>query len=117
MASGVNATLSQAFIKFHNDMGMLSSSGQCNAFDANADGFVRSEGCGVIVLKRFSEAEADGDRIWGLISGSAVNQNGASAGLPVPNGPAQRRVMEDALAHAGVGPSDVQYLEAHGTGD
>ena len=116
LASGVNVTLSQPIVRFHRDMGMLSAGGRCNAFDAAADGFVRSEGCGVLVLKRLSEAEADGDRIWGLVVGSAVNQNGASAALPVPNGPAQERVMEDALARAGVGPSEIDYLEAHGTG-
>ena len=116
LASGVNAILSNAIMRFHRDMGMLSASGRCNAFDSSADGFVRSEGCGVLVLKRLSQAEADGDRIWGLVKGSAVNQNGASAGLPVPNGPAQERLMEDALARASVSPSDVDYLEAHATG-
>ena len=116
LAGGTNSTFSLPVVRFHRDMGMLSPSGQCNAFDASADGFVRSEGCGVLVLKRLSEAEADGDRIWGLVVGTAVNQNGASAGLPVPNGPAQERVMEDALARAGVEPSKVDYMEAHGTG-
>ena len=116
LASGVSVTLSLPIVRFHRDIGMLSASGQCNAFDAAADGFVRSEGCGVLVLKRLSEAEADGDRIWGLVVGSAVNQNGASAALPVPNGPAQERVMGDALARAGIDASEVDYLEAHGTG-
>ena len=116
LVGGVNATLSPAFVRFHRDLGMLSAEGRCNAFDASADGFVRSEGCGVLVLKRLGEAEADGDRIWGLVKGSAVNQNGASAALPIPNGPAQERVIEDALARAGVLPSEVDYLEAHGTG-
>ena len=116
LVGGVNANLSQAITRFHHELGMLSTAGRCNAFDASADGFVRGEGCGVLVLKRLSEAEADGDRIWGLVKGSAVNQNGASAGLPVPNGPAQEVVISDALARAGVAPSEVDYLEAHGTG-
>ncbi len=116
LAGGANAILSHPLMRFHRDMGMLSASGRCNAFDSAADGFVRSDGCGVLVLKRLSEAEADGDRIWGLVKGSAVNQNGASAGLPVPNGPAQERLMEDALARASVLPSEVDYLEAHATG-
>ena len=116
LAGGVNATLSRSIMRFHRDMGMLSGIGQCNAFDAAADGFVRSEGCGVLVLKRLDRAEADGDRIWGLIKGSAVNQNGTSAGLPVPNGPAQERLIEDALARAGVQPWEVDYVEAHGAG-
>ena len=116
LAGGVNAILSRSLMRFHQDLGMLSAIGRCNAFDASADGFVRSEGCGVVVLKRLSEAEADGDRIWGLVRGSAVNQNGASAGLPVPNGPAQERLIEETLAMAGVAPSEVDYLEAHGAG-
>ena len=116
LVGGVNANLSQAITRFHHELGMLSTAGRCNAFDADADGFVRGEGCGVLVLKRLSEAAADGDRIWGLVKGSAVNQNGASAGLPVPNGPAQEVVISDALARAGVAPSEVDYLEAHGTG-
>ena len=116
LAGGVNTTLSLPMARFHRDMGMLSLSGRCNAFDARADGFVRSEGCGVLVLKRLSQAEADGDRIWALVRGTAVNQSGASAALPVPNGPAQERVMEEALSMAGTAPADVDYLEAHGTG-
>ena len=116
LAGGVNVTLSTSLVRFHHEMGMLSPSGTCNAFDASADGFVRSEGCGMVALKRLSDAEADGDRIWGVIRGTAVNQNGASASLPVPNGPAQERLIEDALARAGVAPSDVDYLEAHATG-
>ncbi len=116
LASGTNALLSLPVVRLHRNLGMLSAAGRCNSFDASADGYVRGEGCGVLVLKRLSKAEADGDRIWGLVIGSAVNQNGASAGLPVPRGPAQERVMEDALARAGVAPSEVDYLEAHGTG-
>ena len=77
---------------------------------------VRGEGCGIIVLKRLRDAEADGDRIWGVIKGSAVNQNGASAGLTIPNGSAQERVMEAALAEASLTGADVDYLEAHATG-
>ncbi len=116
LAGGVNAVLSQPIMRFHRDLGMLSAQGLCNAFDASADGFVRSDGCGMIVLKRLSDAEADGDRIWGIVRGSAINQNGASAGLPVPNGPAQERLIADALARAGVSPADIDYLEAHGAG-
>ena len=116
LTAGVNTTLSLPIARFHRDMGMLSASGRCNAFDAAADGFVRSEGCGVLILKRLSQAEADGDRIWGLVKGTAINQSGTSAAMPVPNGPAQERVMEEALARAGVSPADIDYLEAHGTG-
>ena len=116
LAGGANAILSLPIVRFHRELGMLSTTGRCNAFDAGADGFVRSEGCGVLVLKRLSQAEEDGDRIWGTIVGSAVNQNGASAALPVPRGPAQERVMEAALLRAGLDASEVDYMEAHGTG-
>ena len=116
LAGGVNAVLSPAVSRFMTEAGMLSRSGQCRPFDASADGYVRGEGCGVVVLKRLRDASADGDRIWGVIKGSAVNQNGASAGLTVPNGPAQERVMAAALAQAGVAGADVDYLEAHAVG-
>ena len=116
LVGGVNAILDPSVMKFLTEVGMLSPSGQCWAFDAAADGYVRGEGCGIVVLKRLSAAEADGDRIWGVIRGSAVNQNGASLGLTLPNGPAQERAMEEALARAGVAPAEVDYLEAHGPG-
>ena len=116
LAGGVNVVLSPAISRFMMDVGMLSPTGHCSPFDASADGYVRGEGCGVVVLKRLRDAEADGDRIWAVIRGSAVNQNGASAGLTVPNGPAQERVMEEALSQAGLPPSQVDYLEAHATG-
>ena len=116
LAGGVNAVLSPAVMRFLLDTGLLSNSGQCWAFDASADGYVRGEGCGVVVLKRLEDAEADGDRIWGVIRGSAVNQNGAGLGLTLPNGPAQERAMEDALAQSGVESAAVDYMEAHGPG-
>ena len=116
LVGGVAAVLSPGITREMADLGMLSRGGQCRAFDASADGFVRGEGCGMVVLKRLSDAAADGDRIWGVIRGSAVNQNGASAGPTVPNGQAQERVIEEALSRAGVSPSEVDYLEAHGAG-
>ena len=114
LVGGVSAVLSPGLTREMAALGMLSQQGRCRTFDAAADGFVRSEGCGMVVLKRLAEAEADGDRIWAVVRGAAVNQNGAAAGPTVPNGPAQERVIEDALAQAGVRPSDVDYLEAHG---
>ena len=116
LVGGVNAILSPGLTREMVALGMLSRQGRCKTFDAAADGFVRSEGCGMVVLKRLADAEADGDRIWAVIRGAAVNQNGATAGPTVPNGPAQERVIEDALSQAGVAPSDVDYLEAHGAG-
>ena len=116
MAGGVHVILSPSVMRFMREYGMLSRTGQCRTFDAAADGFVRGEGCGMVVLKRLSEAEADGDRIWGVVRGSAVNQNGAAAALTVPNGTAQERLFEEALSQAGMAPSELDYLEVHGTG-
>lgn len=95
---------------------MLAPDGRCKTFDAAADGYVRGEGCGVIVIKRLEDAIRDGDRIRAVIRGSAINQDGASGGLTVPNGVAQQRVIADALKRADLEPRDVGYLEAHGTG-
>ena len=95
---------------------MLAPDGRCKTFDAAADGYVRGEGCGVIVIKRLEDAINDGDRIRAVIRGSAINQDGASGGLTVPNGVAQQRVIAEALKRSGLVPADVDYLEAHGTG-
>src|SRR5437667_6428111 len=95
---------------------MLARDGRCKAFDASADGYVRSEGCGVVVLKRLSDALADGDRVRAVIRATAVNQDGRSGGLTVPNGPAQEALIREAVVRAGVEPSEVSYVEAHGTG-
>ncbi|MXX23294.1 MAG: SDR family NAD(P)-dependent oxidoreductase, partial [Rhodospirillales bacterium] len=116
LAGGVSAVLSAPITREMADLGLLSREGSCKTFDAAADGFVRGEGCGMVVLKRLADAEADGDRIWAVIRGTAVNQNGASAGPTVPNGSAQERVISQALSQAGIAPSDVDYLEAHGAG-
>ena len=115
LAAGVNAVLHALGTRLLGEGGILSASGRCRTFDAGADGFVRGEGCGVLVLKRLEEAERDGDRILGVVLGSAVNHDGASAGLTAPNGPAQERVIAEALSRAGIEPSEVDYLEAHGT--
>ncbi|CAN5255958.1 phthiocerol type I polyketide synthase PpsC [soil metagenome] len=96
--------------------GMLSPDGQCKTFDAGANGYVRSEGCGVVVLKRLDDAQRDGDRVLAVVRGTAVNQDGASSGVTVPNGPAQQALLRQALASARLAPSDIDYVEAHGTG-
>ncbi|MFN6535671.1 MAG: type I polyketide synthase [Nostoc sp. EkiNYC01] len=95
---------------------MIATDGRCKTFDSAADGFGRSEGCGVLVLKRLSQALADGNNIVALIRGSAVNQDGSSSGLTVPNGLAQQAVVRQALANAGLEPHQVSYIETHGTG-
>lgn len=116
LAGGVNLLLlPEAFVCFER-WGMMADDGRCKTFDAAADGFVRGEGCGMLVLKRLSDAEVDGDPIMAVIRGSAVNQDGASSGLTVPNGPAQQAVLRTALTAAQVAPADIQYFEAHGTG-
>ncbi|MCD0450494.1 acyltransferase domain-containing protein [Actinocorallia sp. API 0066] len=116
IVGGVNLMLSQTTTGSLAKMRALSPDGRCKTFDADADGYARGEGCGVVVLKRLADAEADGDRIWAVLRGSAVNQDGASAGLTVPNGVAQQRVIREALADAGVAPAQLGYVEAHGTG-
>ena len=116
LAGGVNAIFSPNFSRLLLEHGLLTSTGRCATFDASAEGYVRGEGCGVVLLKRLSEAEAAGDRILAVIRGSAVNHNGTAAGLTMPSGPAQEQVIEEALSRAGIAPADVDYLEAHGAG-
>jgi len=116
LAGGVNVMLSPVSIIAASRARMLSPVGRCKTFDASADGYVRSEGCGILVLKRLSDAVRDGDRVCAVIPSSAVNQDGASSGLTVPNGGAQQRLISAALARAGLAGGDVDYLEAHGTG-
>jgi len=116
IAGGVNVILrpevSMALSRAH----MMASDGRCKAFDARADGFVRSEGCGLLVLKPLGNAQAAGDNILAVIRGTAANQDGRSSGITAPNGPSQEAVIRDALAMAGVKPADIDYVEAHGTG-
>ena len=116
LAGGVNVLLSPVSTITASRARMLAPDGRCKTFDAAADGYVRSEGCGMLVLKKLSDAVRDGDHIRAVIRGSAVNQDGASGGLTVPNGGAQQRVISAALTRAGLAGRDVDYLEAHGTG-
>ena len=116
LAGGANVLLTPATMITFSSAHMLAPDGKCKTFDAAADGYVRGEGCGVIVIKRLEDAIRDGDQVRAVIRGSAINQDGASGGLTVPNGGAQQRVIGDALKRAGLEPSDVDYLEAHGTG-
>ncbi|OAI20943.1 MULTISPECIES: type I polyketide synthase [Methylomonas] len=116
IAGGVNVILAPETYVAFSRAGMLSKDARCKTFAEDADGFIRSEGCGAVVLKRLSDAEKQGDRIWAVIRGSAVNQDGASGGLTIPSGPSQQAVINAALAAAGVKAEQVGYIEAHGTG-
>lgn len=116
LAAGVNLMLSpQPTVSFSKSR-FLSVEGHCKTFDAAADGYVRGEGCGAVVLKRLSDALASGDNILAVVRGSAVNQDGPSGGLTVPSGPSQERVIRQALGGGNVAPEQVSYIEAHGTG-
>lgn len=116
LAGGVNVILSPQVAIAISKLRALAADGRCKTFDAAADGYGRAEGCGMIVLKRLSDAVADGDNILALIRGSAVNQDGRSSALTVPNGLAQQSVVRTALANAKVEPEQVSYVETHGTG-
>ncbi|MET0405281.1 MAG: beta-ketoacyl synthase N-terminal-like domain-containing protein, partial [Cystobacter sp.] len=116
LAGGVNLMLAPESMVAGSKARMLSPDGRCKTFDASANGYVRSEGCGVLVLERLSDARARGSPILAIVRGSAVNQDGPSSGLTVPNGQAQREVIHQALQRAGVAPAEVSYVEAHGTG-
>jgi len=116
LAGGVSLMLVPEWTVNFSKARMLAADGRCKTFDAAADGYVRSEGCGIVVLKRLSDAIADGDRVLAVVRSSAVNQDGRSSGLTVPNGPAQEALIRDALSRGGLAPRDVSYVEAHGTG-
>ena len=116
LAGGVNLILSPEGTIVTCQARMLAPDGRCKTFDAAADGYVRGEGCGVVVLKRLGDAQAAGDTILALLLGSAINHGGASGGFTVPNGPAQQALLRQALQSARVAPEEIQYVEAHGTG-
>jgi acyl transferase domain-containing protein len=116
LAGGVSLILSPELNIFLSKAGAMSPDGHCKTFDASANGMGRGEGCGVVVLKRLSRALADGDPIHAIIRGSAVNHDGPSGGLTVPNGLAQQALLRQALENAQISPAQVGYVEAHGTG-
>ncbi|MGW0786534.1 type I polyketide synthase, partial [Streptomyces sp. NPDC002913] len=116
IAAGINLNILGESAVTEERFGGLSPDGTAYTFDARANGFVRGEGGGAVILKPLAQAEADGDRIYGVIRGSAVNNDGATPGLTVPSREAQREVIREAYEKAGISPSDVQYVELHGTG-
>jgi phthiocerol/phenolphthiocerol synthesis type-I polyketide synthase D len=116
LAGGVNLILTPLVNIAECRANMLATDGCCKTFDERADGYGRGEGCGVVVLKKLSDAIADGDPILAKIRGSAINHDGPSSGLTVPNENAQEKVILEALENAGLGPNDIQYIETHGTG-
>jgi acyl-CoA synthetase (AMP-forming)/AMP-acid ligase II/3-oxoacyl-(acyl-carrier-protein) synthase/acyl carrier protein len=116
IAGGVNALLGSEVSQAFSQAGMLTPDGRCKTFDARADGYVRSEGCGMVILKPLRKARAGGDAILAVIRGSAITQDGRSNGLTAPNGRAQEEVISRALTAAQVNPSEVSFVETHGTG-
>lgn len=116
LAGGVNLLLSPQIALSVSKVVPMAADGRCKTFDARADGIVRGEGCGIVVLKRLTDALNDADNIIAIIKGSAMNQDGHSNGFTAPNGAAQQAVIRHALQNAGVTPADVSYVEAHGTG-
>ncbi len=116
IVAGVNLILSPESFVYFSTVKALAPDGRCKTFDARADGYARGEGCGVLVLKRLSDAQRDRDKIYCLVRGSATNHDGRSNGLTAPNGVAQEAVIRQALANARVEPGLVGYVEAHGTG-
>ncbi|MFN8439523.1 MAG: amino acid adenylation domain-containing protein [Caldilineaceae bacterium] len=116
LVGGVNLILSPDLTVALSQAHMMASDGRCKTFDARADGYVRSEGVGVVVLRRLSDAQLAGDPILAQIRGSAINQDGRSNGLTAPNGPAQQAVIRQALHNANVSADQIGYVEMHGTG-
>jgi amino acid adenylation domain-containing protein len=116
LAGGVTVISNAGFFIEFSRLKALAPDGRCKSFSARADGAGFAEGCGILLLKRLSQAERDGDTILGVIRGSAINQDGRSQGLTAPNGPAQQRVIREALAASRLVPADIDAVEAHGTG-
>lgn len=116
LAGGVSVMITPELFVAMSKVGFMAPDGECKTFDAAADGFGRGEGCGMVALKRLSDAVADGDRVLGLIRGSAVNQDGRSTVLTAPNGQAQEAMLREALENASLSPAKISFVETHGTG-
>ncbi|MDH6089801.1 type I polyketide synthase [Umezakia ovalisporum] len=115
LVSGTNLTFSSVIASRFDNAGLISGNGRCKVFDAKADGYVRGEGIGVVVLKPLSQAQADGDRVYAVIRGSGVNHNGRGNGLTAPSMQAQIELLQKVYQQADINPSSINYIEAHGT--
>jgi acyl transferase domain-containing protein len=116
LAGAVNLLLSPRVLTAYNELGVLSPTGRCHSFDEAADGYVRAEGCVVLVLKRLEDAHRNGDRVLAVLRGTAVNHDGSTSRFTKPSAQAQQEVFRAALAQAGTDPAQVGMIEAHGTG-
>lgn len=116
IAGGVSVNLMADSNVFFSKAGLISQEGKCRTFDSKADGIIRSDGAGVLILKRLADAARDGDRILALVTGTATNHGGRTNGIMVPNAAAQTAVISEACRRAGIRAGDLQYIEAHGTG-
>ncbi|MCA9129581.1 MAG: SDR family NAD(P)-dependent oxidoreductase [Planctomycetales bacterium] len=116
IAGGVSLILAPESHVYFSRLGALSSGPMCKTFDQSADGYVRGEGCGVVILKPLSAAIADGDHVWAVIRGSATNHDGYTSGLTAPSVSAQQQVIERALSDAQIHPDEIDLIECHGTG-
>lgn len=115
LAGGVNLILSPEVTIAFSKANMLSADGRCKSFDDSANGYVRGEGCGILVVKRLKDAQRDGDRVLAIVRGTATNQDGRTSGITAPSGPAQQACIRTALRQAGLKPDQLSYIEAHGT--
>ncbi len=116
LAGGVNAIITPETTIAFSKARMLSPEGKCRPFDSRANGYVRGEGCGLVMLKRLADAQRDGDHIIGILRATSVNQDGRTSGISAPNGQSQQECIRAALVQAGIKPGDISYIEAHGTG-
>ena len=116
LVGGANLILAPEVTVAFSKERMLAPDGKCKPFDAGANGYVRGEGCGIVIIKRLAQAMRDGDTIHAVLRGTAVNQDGKTAGITAPNGPSQQQCIRKALGQAGLTPDDLTYVEAHGTG-
>lgn len=116
IVGGVNLLITHQMFVYFSKLGAMSKDGRCKTFDDSANGYVRGEGCGVVILKKLEDAQKDKDNILAVIRSSCVNHDGASSSFTAPNGIAQKEAILSALEKAQLEPEQINYIEAHGTG-